>query len=132
MSNGELLQDIPGVVVYIDDILVTESDEGSHLKSLEEVLKRLSRVGLRAKQRKCQFMSASVAYLGHLIDLEGLHPLPEKVKAIKNAPTPRNVTELKAYLGLLSYYGKFFPDLATKLSPLYHTRKIGVVGWTQA
>ena len=64
-------------------------------------------------------MAPSVSYLGHKIDAEGLHPLPDKLQAIKEAPTPRNVTDLKSYLGLLTYYGKFLPNLSTKLQPLY-------------
>lgn len=62
---------------------------------------------------------SSVKYLGHIIDANGLHPAPDKLKAVKNAPTPQNVTELKAYLGLLTYYSKFLPNMATTLSPLY-------------
>ena len=64
-------------------------------------------------------MVSSVKYLGHIIDANGLHPAPDKLKAVKNAPTPQNVTELKAYLGLLTYYSKFLPNMATTLSPLY-------------
>ena len=58
-------------------------------------------------------------YLGIRIDSEGLHPLPDKVKAVKEAPAPQNVGKLKSYLGLLTYYGKFLPNLATHLAPLY-------------
>ena len=54
-----------------------------------------------------------------LTSAQGLHPLPEKVKAIKDASKPRNVSELKSYLGLLSYYLKFLPDLSTILAPSY-------------
>ena len=115
----QLLQGIPGVTVYIDDILVTGETVEDHLNSLEEVLKRLAKAELRAKREKCKFLVPSVSYLGHLIDSEGLHPLPSKVKAIHDAPTPRNVQELKAYLGLLTYYGKFLPNLTTVLAPLY-------------
>ena len=114
-----LLAGIPGVVVYLDDILVTGATETEHLQSLEEVLKRLERSGLRAKKSKCLFMASSVSYLGHKIDAEGLHPLPDKLQAVKAAPTPRNVSELKSYLGLLTYYGKFLPNLSTRLQPLY-------------
>ena len=89
------------------------------MQSLEEVLKRLNQAGLRAKKNKCLFMASSVSYLGHKIDAEGLHPLPDKLEAIKSAPTPTNVTELKSYLGLLTYYGKFLPNLSTQLEPLY-------------
>ena len=53
-------------------------------------------------------MCSSVTYLGYRIDKEGLHPLA-KVKALKQAPQPRNITELKSFLGLLTYYGKFLP-----------------------
>ena len=97
-----LLQDIPGVAVYIDDILITGETEADHLRSLEEVLRRLAKAGLRAKKRKCTFMVPSVSYLGYKIDSQGLHPLPDKIQAIDDAPTPRNVTELKSYLGLLT------------------------------
>ena len=55
----------------------------------------------------------------HIIDKDGLHPSKEKVRAIKEAPVPRNVTELKSFLGLLNYYSKFLPRLSTILSPLY-------------
>ena len=53
-------------------------------------------------------MTPSVTYLGHVIDKEGLRPVNDKVKAIKNAPIPQNVSQLKSYLGLLNYYGKFY------------------------
>ena len=114
-----LLQGIPYVTVYIYDILITSKTEADHLKSLEEVLRRLAKAGLRARKDKCKFMAPSVAYLGHVIDADGLHPLPEKVKAIQQAPTLKNVTELKSYLGLLTYYRKFLPNLSSQLAPLY-------------
>ena len=114
-----LLQGIPGVAVYIDDILITGRNYEVHLKSLEEVLRRLERVGLRAKRQKCIFMAPSVSYLGYVIDAQGLHAQPDKIQAIEDAPKPKNVTELKSYLGLLSYYGKFLPNRAKSLAPLY-------------
>ena len=64
-------------------------------------------------------MVSSVKYLGHIIDANSLHPAPDKLKAVRNAPTPQNVTELKAYLGLLTYYSKILPNMATTLSLLY-------------
>ena len=113
MNN--LLAGIAGVVVYFNDILVTGATETEHLNSLEEVLKRLEKSGLRARKSKCLFMAPSVSYLGHKIDAEGLHPLLDKLQAVKEAPTPRNVTDLKSYLGLLKHYGKFLPNFSTKL-----------------
>ena len=114
-----LLQDIPSVIVYIDDILISGQSEEEHLQLLERVLDRLERAGLRLKREKCVLMAESVEYLGHRIDKNGLHPTKEKVQAVCDAPSPKNVSELKAYLGLLTYYSKFLPNLATLLAPLY-------------
>lgn len=68
-------------------------------------------------------MSEEVMFLGHKVDATGLHPVHEKVEAIKDAPTPSNVTELKAYLGLLNYYNKFLPSLSTILAPVHKLLK---------
>ena len=64
-------------------------------------------------------MSTSVVYLGHCTEANGLHPNRDKVDAIKQAPTPQNCTELRAYLDLLNYYSRFMPNLLTQLAPLY-------------
>ena len=61
-------------------------------------------------------MATAVEYLGHIIDANSLHPSEKKVKTIKEAPTPSNVTELKSFPGLLNYYHKFLPDIATTLA----------------
>ena len=114
-----LLQGIPGVCVYIDDILVTGRTDAEHLDHLAQVLQRLQDAGMRLKRAKCSFLLPSVEYLGHVICAEGLCTSDAKVGAIVNAPAPRNVTELRSFLGLVNYYGKFLPDLATTLSPLY-------------
>ena len=73
-------------------------------------------------------MSPSVTYLRYKIDAEGLHPLPEKVEAIVKTPSPTNVTQLKSYLGLLSYYSRFLPNLTFTLSPLYRLLRRNVHG----
>jgi len=73
-----LLQGIPGVVVYIDDILITGETEEQHLRALDEVLTRLERAGLLLQHPKCYFMQQSVTFLGHTVDAAGLHPIAEK------------------------------------------------------
>ena len=118
-----LLSGIPGVVVYIDDILITGKTEADHLVALEEVLKRIENAGLRLKKEKCAFLAPSVVYLGYKVDAQGIHPVAEKVKAIQEAPRPKNVTELKSYLGLLMYYSRFLPNLSDTLAPLYKLLK---------
>ena len=110
---------IHNVIVYLDDILISGADESEHLQILEQVLIRLDNAGLRVKKEKCEFVVPSVTYLGHKIDANGFHPLPEKVKAVEDAPSHQNIHELRAYLGLISYYSKFLSNMSTVLSPLY-------------
>ena len=122
-----LFKGIPGVCCYQDDILITGNTTAEHLKSLESVFKVIAESGLRIKRDKCKFIEPEVRYLGHKINCNGLHPLDDKVKAIVEAPAPRNVTELKSYLGLLNYYGRFLPNLSTTLAPLHYLLKKGIV-----
>ena len=75
--------------------------------------------GLRLRIEKCSIGVKKVSYLGYLIDKDGLHPTDEKIDAIKNAPVPTNVSQLKAYLGLLSFYRRFLPSSASTLEPLH-------------
>ena len=113
-----VLQDIPHVICYLDDILVTGTSESDHLRNLETVFKRLQHYGFRMRKDKCALFQTSVEYLGHKIDAEGLHALPDKIDAIVRAPEPRNIQELRSFLGLLNYYGKFIPNLSTIIHPL--------------
>ena len=125
-----LLQGIPRVCVYLDDILVTGSTEEEHLANLAQVLSRLGTAGMRLKREKCAFMLGSVSYLGHVISNEGLSTGNLKVKAIVDAPDPKDVLELRSFLGMVNYYGKFLPNLATTLAPLYHLlRQSSVWQW---
>ena len=89
-------------MVYLDDILITGWNDEEHLSVLIEVLSRLEKAGLRLQRKNCQFMQISVKYLGHVMDAHGLHPMPNKVQAIQDAPQPESVLQLKSYLGLLS------------------------------
>ena len=114
-----VLRGIPKVTVYIDDILISGANEEEHLKTLARVLSRLEQAGFRVQKPKCEFMAPSVTYLGHMIDQYGLRPLKEKIEAIQKAPEPKNVSELKSYLGLLTYYSKFLSNMAQVLAPLY-------------
>ena len=82
------------------------------------MLTRLQDAGLRLN-KKYNFLAPSIKYLGYRIDSEGLHPTDEKLKEVQQAPEPTGVTELKAYLGFLAYYGRFLPHLPSVLAPLY-------------
>ena len=114
-----LLQGIPKVCVYIDDVLVTGHTEEEHLANLTEVLRRMASAGMRWKRDKCFFMMSQVHYLGHTVSSKGIQPTQEKVRAIRDAPAPTNIHQLKSFLGLINFYTKFLPNLSTVLAPLY-------------
>lgn len=114
----QVLQGIDGVICYLDDILITRQATETHIKHLEEVLKRLKSHNLRMNREKCAFFQHSVSYLGHVVDAEGIHPMQEKFEAIAKAAVPTTVTELRSFLSLLSYYGKFIPNLSTLIAPM--------------
>ena len=86
------------MIAYIDNILVTGPSDEEHLKALDETLSRLDKAGLRAQLKKCKFMMSSVDYLSYRINSQGLHPISEKIDAIKQAPSPQSVSELNSYL----------------------------------
>eukprot|EP00731_Ephydatia_muelleri_P039008 Em1040g1a len=117
-AMDSILQGIAGVICYIDDILVTGKDDAQHLQALEQVLSRLQEAGLTIQKNKCVFMAKSVEYLGHVVDAEGLHTTPEKLKAILEAPAPKDLNQMRSFLGLVNYYARFIPNLSTVLHPL--------------
>jgi hypothetical protein len=103
-----LLQNLPGVICYLDDILISATNEREHSERLYQVLTKLQDVDLMLKLEKCTIGVPQISYLGYVIDRDGLHPTGDKVMAIRKAPTPTNVTQLKAYLGLLNFYRRFY------------------------
>ena len=115
-----ILRGIPHVSVYIDDILITGETDEEHLQNLDTVLSRLEKEGLRLKLKKCAFMLPKIEYLGYTISSQGLHPSPDKVRAIVEAPAPHNVSQLQSFLRMVNYYGKFLNQLSSLLAPLYH------------
>ena len=88
--------------------------------------------GLKLKQPKCNFIKKHIQYLGHLISLEGIQPLPKKCESIRNMPPPKSAKEIIQFLGLAGYYRKFVPrflDLSRPLTRL--TQKDVLFEWTK-
>ena len=104
-------------MVYIDDITGPTIEE--HLSMLDKVLEKLGMAGLRLNKPNCFFLQPSIEYLGHVIGKDGLHPTEEKVRAIKEALKPQNVSELRSFFRTINYYSRFLPNLSSKLAPLY-------------
>ena len=111
----KVLAGLEGVSCYIDDILVATSNEKEHVERLREVFSRLQKYNVKLNGKKCSFFQTNVKYLGHVLDSEGTRPMQNKIDAIVKAATPQNVSELKAYLGMVNYYGKYIQDLSMEL-----------------
>ena len=114
----QTIADIPGVVCYLDDIIVTDKTDQEHTTNLQKVLERLKAVGFHLKREKCKFFQSQFQYLGHIIDKEGIRPVPEKIKAIIDMPKPKNPKELHFFLGMVNYSDRFTPGLASKCACL--------------
>ncbi|XP_058012440.1 uncharacterized protein K02A2.6-like, partial [Ahaetulla prasina] len=128
-----LLQGLPGVVPYFDDVLVSAENLGELGVRLRKVLGIFRSAGLKVKLNKCQIGVESVEFLGYRIDREGIHPTESKVRAIRKAPAPKNKTELQAFLGLVNFYAVFLKHKATIAEPLHKLlAKKAVWSWGKA
>ena len=84
------------------------------------------------EKEKSFFLKDQVEYLGHIVDALGVHTTPDKLQAVKEAPTPKNVSQLRSFLGLVNYYQKFIPNLAMMLYPLNCFLRLGAKRhWTK-
>ena len=99
-----ILRGIPQVICFLDDILVTGHSVEEHHKHLEEVLLRLQEHGVRLKKEKFRFCVESVEYLGLRIDAKEVHTTDRKVQTIIQTPSPKNISKLRSFLGMISYY----------------------------
>ena len=120
------------VVVYLDDILIFSKDEKQHAEHLRMVLQRLQEHKLYAKRSKCSFFQRTLEFLGFTITPEGIVAEKTKVQAISDWPAPKNVSDLRSFLGMANYYRRFvrnFSKLALPLTEL--TKKDAPYIWAE-
>jgi len=117
---NHVLRDCIGkfVVVYFDDILVYSKSLSGHIGQLRDVFSLLSVNQLFANIDKCTFCVNSVVFLGFIVNKNGIHVDPEKIKVIQEWPIPKNVRDIRSFHGLISFYGRFIPTFSTLASPL--------------
>lgn len=115
----DCIRGVRKAIPYLDNIYVTGADDAEHMQNLKEVSKRLEPSGLRVRTDKCKIMQEKIELLGFTIDKNGLHKSKNKVKAMVDAPRPRNTKQLLSLLGLINFYGHFLNHRSDKLKPLY-------------
>lgn len=103
---------------YLDDIVVLGGTFDEHLDNLRRIFDRLRRANFRLNREKCRFAQDEVTYLGHTVNQTGLHTSPDKVEAISKFAAPRSRTELRRFLGMVSWYRRFIQDFSTTAEPL--------------
>jgi len=105
-------------LVYLDDIIVFGETFQVHNDKLRDVLARLRMHNLKLQPDKCEFFRKEVTYLGHRLTTKGLLPDFDKVKAVKEFPTPTNTRQFKGFLGLSGHYRRFIPNFSKIAKPL--------------
>ena len=105
----------------------------NHMLILRKVFQILSDAGLTVNLDKCKFSQDRISYLGFDLTAAGLTKNKDKVKAISNAPQPKNITQLRSFIGMVGYYSKFVPNITDILSPMYKLLQSNVrFQWSEA
>ncbi|CAF2039059.1 unnamed protein product [Rotaria magnacalcarata] len=120
---NKMLSGLEATVCYLDDIIITGKNKIDHLNNLSKVFARIKDYGFHINKNKCKFLQNHVEYLGFIVDKNGVHTSPSKTQAIINMPEPKNISQLRSFLGMVNHYAKFIPQLSHRLLPLYSLLK---------
>lgn len=123
---------LEGVIVYLDDVVVSGRTQTEHDIRLEALLTRFKEYNVMLNRDKCLFNVSSLDFLGHNLSIDGIRPMESRVSAVKQFREPVNAAELRSFLGLVTYVGRFIPHLATKTDPLRMLLRKGMkFEWTR-
>lgn len=118
-------------IIYIDDCIIFSSSFTEHIDRIRLVLERFRLANLKLKPNKCRLLQSEVTFLGYRVSEKGILPDPMNVAKILQWQEPQNVTEIKQFLGLCSYYRKFIRQFSRIAKPLFDlTKKTSSLTWT--
>ena len=106
------------VFKYVDDLLIFSKTKEEHLSHLTQVFEILNHAGLILNKEKCVFCVPEINFLGHTVGANGIRPLDAKIDAIQSFPRPKNMKQLRRFLGMINFYRRFLKNAAATLDPL--------------
>ena len=113
------------VVVFFNDILIYSKTKEEHKEHLKIVLQELREHQLFTKFSKCDFIKDKIQYLGHVVTKEGISVDPEKIKAIEDWSVPKDVTDVRSFMGITGYYRRFIEGFSRIVNPINSLQKKG-------
>ena len=120
---SSILAGIEHTFTYLDDILLWGTTQEECLQTFHQIVAKLEEYHVTLNVEKNQFLVRSVIYLGFLLDGQGSRPDPARMDELLKKPPPANHSQLKSFIGMITFFHKFGKDLATVLHPLYSLQK---------
>ena len=106
------------VVFFINDIRIYSKNKQQHKEHLRTLLQVLREQQLYAKFSKCDFFKDKIQYLGHVVTKEGISVDPKKIKEIEDWPVPKDVTNVRSFMGITGYYRRFIEWFSRIANPI--------------
>jgi len=119
------------MLVYLDDCLLPSVSVEDHMMLLGRVFKKIKDAGCTISLHKSQFFKSAIKFLGHVITATGIEADPKKIESIQQFPTPKNVKQVRSFLGICNFLRKFIPKMSEIAKPLHDVTKLASFKWKE-